>query len=118
MKRINCQVPGCDEEAFHWREVSINNRPKELMQVCDMHSEAAWVAAAESNAHTGKVVKKKESKVKEPKGKPSDLEYILLYGIGQLALMDAVREYIRMGWEPQGGVAVRDNFLYQAMVRK
>jgi hypothetical protein len=44
------------------------------------------------------------------------IAYMVLEGASKQELETAVKEAIRKGWQPIGGVAVSGNMLYQAMV--
>jgi hypothetical protein len=41
MNECKCSIPDCNEAAILKRWVSINNAPKELLPVCQIHADAA-----------------------------------------------------------------------------
>jgi len=50
------------------------------------------------------------------------IDYIVVSKTGPRPLQDAVQEYVREGWQPQGGIAVvadkeGSRFYFQALVR-
>ncbi|MGQ8365375.1 hypothetical protein [Glaciecola sp. 1036] len=46
------------------------------------------------------------------------MEYKIVYGETMLALENEVKDYIKLGWIPQGGVAIHLGVMYQVMVKQ
>lgn len=46
------------------------------------------------------------------------MEYNILTGFYTFDLEKAVRDYIKDGWKPQGGVTKGHELLYQAMIKE
>ena len=49
------------------------------------------------------------------------MEYTVVYSDmsgGFEGFIERVNEYIRNGWQPQGGVQYNNGYYYQAMIRK
>ena len=45
------------------------------------------------------------------------MDYIVVFGIGQEALEEKVNATLQLGWKLQGGVAVRGEYFFQAMIK-
>ena len=45
------------------------------------------------------------------------MEYMVVFGIGQEALEEKVNAILQLGWKLQGGIAVRGEYFFQAMVK-
>jgi len=45
------------------------------------------------------------------------MNYIVVFGIGPEALEEKVNATLQLGWKLQGGIAVRGEYFFQAMIK-